>query len=148
MVCNGLLNASEMPPKSGAPGVGDGHALINGETPTNANPEAGQGLGAGLTSLQGRKPLRALVSGTRSTPVWCRCWLNPSKLVKTKVLSFLMGAPMEPPNWLRSKPGTEAPSKKLRASNRLLRRNSKSEPWTWFAPDWVTIKTCAPGRLP
>src|SRR5580700_4241115 len=124
MVCRGLLNASEIPPKSDAPGVGAGHALISGETPTNASPEVGQGLGTGLTSLQGSEPARALASGTRSTPVWCRCWLNPSKLVNTKVLSFLMGAPIEPPNWLRSKPGTEAPSKKLRASKALLRRNS------------------------
>ena len=54
MVCRGLLNASEIPPKSGAPGLGAGHALISGETPTSASPEAGQGLGAGLTSLQGR----------------------------------------------------------------------------------------------
>jgi len=46
IVCNGLLNASEMPPKSGAPGLAAGHASINGETPTNARPEVGQG-GAG-----------------------------------------------------------------------------------------------------
>ena len=54
MVCKGLLNASEIPPKSGAPGFGAGHELISGETPTNASPEAGQGFGAGLTSLQGK----------------------------------------------------------------------------------------------
>ena len=43
--------------------------LISGETPTNASPDAGQVAGAGVTSLQGRYPLRALASGTRSTPV-------------------------------------------------------------------------------
>ncbi len=63
--------------------------MISGETPTNASPDAGHGLGAGLTSLQGKYPFRALVSGTRSTPVWCRCCWNPSKLPNTKVLSFL-----------------------------------------------------------
>src|SRR5579863_1619919 len=148
MVCKGLLNASDTPPKSGAPGDGAGHALTSGETPTITSPEPGQGFGFGLTSLHGRSPLRALLSGTRSTPVWCRCWLKPSKLVKTKVLSFLMGAPMEPPHWLRWNPGTEAPSKKLRASRALLRMNSKRDAWIWLAPDWVTITTCAPGRLP
>ena len=40
------------------------------------------------SNLQGKKPVRAALSGTRSTPVWCRCCWNPSKLPKTKVLSF------------------------------------------------------------
>ena len=69
MVCSGLLKASEIPPKSGAPADGAGHALISGDTPTNASPEAGHGLGAGLINLQGKFPLRASASGTRSTPV-------------------------------------------------------------------------------
>ncbi len=69
MVCSGLLSASEIPPKSGAPGVATGHALISDETPTKTRPEAGQGFGAGVTSLQGSDPARAASSGTRSTPV-------------------------------------------------------------------------------
>jgi len=52
IVCNGLLNASECPEVRSA-GARRGHASINGETPTNARPEVGQG-GAGLISLQGR----------------------------------------------------------------------------------------------
>src|SRR5579862_5241600 len=148
MVCKGLLNASEIPPKSGAPAVGAGHRLISGDTPTNASPDCGQGLGAGVTILHGRDPLRALLSGTRSTPVWCRCWSRPSKLPNTKVLFLRIGPPAAAPNWLRWKPGTELGSKKLRASRSLFRMNSYSDPWNPLLPDCVTMRIWPPGCLP
>ena len=39
-------------------------------------------------------------------------------------------------------------SKKLRASNALLRRYSKTLPWTWLVPEEVTTVICPPARFP
>ena len=82
----GLLKARAVPVGnpfwSSSPPLGAGHRLKYGPTPgarfTLARPDAGQGFGAGLMMLHGKKPCRASVSGTTATLLKPRrCW-NPS----------------------------------------------------------------------
>ena len=47
--------------------------------------------------------------------------------------------------------GKKAPlseAKKLRASSDVLRKNSNTDPWKSFAPDFVVTSTVGPARVP
>src|SRR5262249_29021579 len=66
---------------------------------------------------------------------------------KPNSLSFLIGAPSVPPNWLRRSVSCAA-AKKLRALKSPLRTNSNRSPWNWFVPDLVTTLTTDPGCRP
>ena len=61
-----------------------------------------------------------------------------------------MGPPRFAPNWLRVKRDFPAGGwlKKLRASKRSLRRNSKASPWKAFVPERVAMLTIAPELRP
>ena len=66
---------------------------------------------------------------------------------KPKTLSFLIGAPIVPPNWFLFSVSLVA-AKKSRASKSPLRTNSNASPWNWLVPDLVTTSTTAPGCSP
>src|ERR1700682_6491480 len=106
------------PPKSRPLGSGS-RASINGRMD-----------GFTVTVLVGSWPWRAAAVGTDVTPVTPRRSINDSNEAKKKVLSFWIGPPKTPPNWLRLNGGIGlvAGSKKFLASRSELRRNSNSEP--------------------
>src|SRR6476646_9928921 len=97
---------------------------IFGLTPTFARFVAGSQANDAPATEHGRKPLRALASGTSASTVWPKDLFNCSSFTKKNSLSFLIGPPRLPPNWFCRNGGLEEPSKKLRASKALLRRNS------------------------
>src|SRR5579863_4358134 len=77
-----------------------------------------------------------------------------SQLARKNVLlcpSYTFGMTTGPvkvaPNWLR-RSSLLAPSKKLRASNRSLRRNSKTAPWRSLPPLFNAMVTTPPARRP
>src|ERR1700737_2783989 len=66
---------------------------------------------------------------------------------KKNSLSFTMGPPTVPPNWLRLRASFWVP-KKLGALSAPFGRNSKEGAWMAFVPDLVTILTTAPPEPP
>ena len=82
----------------------------------------------------GSRPLRASSEGTTVTFVSPRLSRSHSDAPKRNVRSLTSAPPAENPNWFLLKEGFSA-SKKLRASNLSLRRNSKALPWKSLVPD-------------
>src|SRR6185436_12494133 len=79
-------------------------------------------------------------------------WRNlcHSAVTKKKVLSFLIGPPIEPPNWFLTKESL-MPSlleKKSFAAKACTRLYSNSEPWNLFAPDLSTVSATNPPAFP
>ena len=148
MVCRGLLNASEIPPKSGAPGAGRGPRVDQRRDAHERQSRGRAGARRRADQLAGQVAVARVGVGNQVH----------AGLVQMLAESFVIGeheglvlldraAQRRRRTGCARKPGAEAPSKKLRASRALLRRNSNSDPCNWFVPDWVTISTCAAGTL-
>src|SRR5712691_443343 len=101
---------------------------------------------SGLTDATARARAAALGTvATRLTPARCS---SVSLATKKNSLSFWIGPPIDPPNWLRRRGDLVAPSKKLRASSTLLRKYSNRPPWKALPPDLVTMLIWPPLPVP
>ena len=97
-----------------------------------------------------KSPLRSARVGTLVVRVAERASRSPSKFAKTNAELRTIGPPSDAPNWFLRSVGTGSPGllKKLRASNRSLRRNSYAVPWSSFVPCLMATEICPPVLRP